>query len=105
MGAGGLLPTRCSRCCITTSKAAGSWHTSTGDCGHCKIRRKVLSFAPRGVCAMTHAAIIDALFSIPQKGPVTQIANCIPYLEDLAPRMKASGIAGAVLVHGNCMHC
>ena len=54
---------------------------------------------------MTHAAIIDALFSIPQKGPVTQIANCIPYLEDLAPRMKASGIAGAVLVHGNCMHC
>jgi len=54
---------------------------------------------------MTHAAIIDALFSIPQKGPITQIADCIPYLEDLAPRMKTSGITGAVLVHGNCMHC
>ena len=53
---------------------------------------------------MTHA-IIDALFSIPQKGAITQIADCIPFLEDLAPRMKISGIAGAVLVHGNCLHC
>jgi predicted TIM-barrel fold metal-dependent hydrolase len=54
---------------------------------------------------MTHAAIIDALYSIPQKGPVVQISDCIPFLEDLTPRMKTSGIAGAVLVHGNCMHC
>ena len=54
---------------------------------------------------MTHAAIIDALFSIPQKGPVVQISDCIPFLEDLTPRMKTSGIAGAVLVHGNCLQC
>jgi predicted TIM-barrel fold metal-dependent hydrolase len=54
---------------------------------------------------MTHAAIIDALFSIPQKGPVVQISDCIPFLEDLTPKMKTSGIAGAVLVHGNCSQC
>jgi predicted TIM-barrel fold metal-dependent hydrolase len=54
---------------------------------------------------MTRPAIIDALFSIPQKGPVVQISDCIPFLEDLTPRMKASGIAGAVLVHGNCTQC
>jgi predicted TIM-barrel fold metal-dependent hydrolase len=54
---------------------------------------------------MTHPAIIDALFSIPHKGPVAQISDCTPFLEDLTPRMKASGIAGAVLVHGNCLQC
>lgn len=54
---------------------------------------------------MTHAAIIDALFSLPQKGPVVQISDCIPFLEDLTPRMKLSGITGAVLVHGNCSQC
>jgi predicted TIM-barrel fold metal-dependent hydrolase len=54
---------------------------------------------------MTQTAIIDALFSIPQKGPIVQFADCIPFLEDLTPRMKTSGIAGAVLVHGNCLRC
>jgi predicted TIM-barrel fold metal-dependent hydrolase len=54
---------------------------------------------------MTGTAIIDALFPIPQKGRIVQIADCHPFIEDLTPRMKASGIAGAVLVHGNCLQC
>jgi predicted TIM-barrel fold metal-dependent hydrolase len=54
---------------------------------------------------MADTAIIDALFSIPQKSPVVRISDCVPFVEDLTPRMKASGIAGAVLVHGACSQC
>jgi predicted TIM-barrel fold metal-dependent hydrolase len=54
---------------------------------------------------MTHAAIIDALFSIPNKGTINQVFDCVPFLEDLTPKMKASGIAGAVVVHGDCSQC
>lgn len=54
---------------------------------------------------MANPAIIDALFCIPKKGVVAQIADCIPFTEDLAPRMQASGISGAVLANGNCSQC
>jgi hypothetical protein len=54
---------------------------------------------------MAHTAIIDALFSLPPKGPITQITDCMPFLEDLTPRMRASGVAGAVVSHGDCSQC
>jgi len=54
---------------------------------------------------MTHTTIIDSLFSLPQRGPVVHIDDCVPFREDLTPGMKASGIAGAVLAHGNCREC
>lgn len=54
---------------------------------------------------MTNAAIIDALFCIPKKGVVSRISDCVPFTEDLAPRMQASGISGAVLANGNCAEC
>lgn len=54
---------------------------------------------------LSHTPIIDALFSIPQHGPVVQISDCIPFLQDLAPGMKAAGISGAVIAHGNCSQC
>ena len=54
---------------------------------------------------MANAAIIDALFCLPKKATVTQISECIPFTEDLGPRMLASGISGALLAHGNCAQC
>jgi predicted TIM-barrel fold metal-dependent hydrolase len=55
--------------------------------------------------SMANATVIDALFSLPAKGLVAQISDCVPFAEDLAPKMLASGIAGAVLAHGNCAVC
>ena len=54
---------------------------------------------------MTSATIIDALYCIPRKTQVTQVSECVAFSEDLAPAMSASGIAGAVLAHGNCWQC
>jgi predicted TIM-barrel fold metal-dependent hydrolase len=54
---------------------------------------------------MAYTAIIDAFFCIPKKGGIAQISDCVPFTEDLAPRMHASGIAGAVLAHGCCAEC
>jgi predicted TIM-barrel fold metal-dependent hydrolase len=54
---------------------------------------------------MANSAIIDAFFCIPKKGPVAQISDCVPFTEDISPRMNASGIAGAVLAHGCCAEC
>jgi predicted TIM-barrel fold metal-dependent hydrolase len=54
---------------------------------------------------MVHAAIIDAFFCIPKNGAVAQISDCLPFSEDLTPRMNASGIGGAVLAHGGCGEC
>ncbi len=54
---------------------------------------------------MTSATIIDALYCIPRKAQVTQVSECVAFNEDLAPAMRASGIAGAVLAHGNCWRC
>ena len=54
---------------------------------------------------MANATIIDGLFCIPQKPHVTQFSDCVPFDQDLAPRMNASGIAGVVLAHCNCWEC
>lgn len=54
---------------------------------------------------MAYTAIIDAFFCIPKKGGVAQISDCVPFTEDISPRMHASGIAGAVLAHGCCAEC
>jgi predicted TIM-barrel fold metal-dependent hydrolase len=54
---------------------------------------------------MTHTTIIDSLFSLPEKGPVVHIEDCVPFRQDLTPEMKASGVAGVVLAHGNCRQC
>jgi predicted TIM-barrel fold metal-dependent hydrolase len=54
---------------------------------------------------MAHAAIIDALFSIPRSGGTMQISDCVPFSRDLAPLMQTSGIAGAVLASANCVEC
>jgi len=54
---------------------------------------------------MANAVIIDALFAIPRKPNVTQISDCIPFSQDLAPLMSTSGIAGAILAPCNCSHC
>ncbi len=51
------------------------------------------------------ATIIDALFFIPQKPKVMQLSDCVPFTQNLAPLMSSSGIAGAVLAHGNCWEC
>jgi predicted TIM-barrel fold metal-dependent hydrolase len=49
--------------------------------------------------------VIDALFSLPARGTVSQITDCGHFTEDLAPQMLASGVSGAVLAHGNCALC
>jgi len=54
---------------------------------------------------MKHTAVIDALYSIPLKGPVVHISDCVPFHEDLTPRMQECGLTGAVLAHGNCRKC
>jgi predicted TIM-barrel fold metal-dependent hydrolase len=54
---------------------------------------------------MTHASIIDSLYSLPKKGPVVQLSDCVPFQEDLTPRMQQCGLAGIVLAHGNCRQC
>jgi len=54
---------------------------------------------------MTSATIIDALYCIARKAQVTQVSECVAFQEDLTPAMDASGIAGAVLAHGNCWQC
>jgi predicted TIM-barrel fold metal-dependent hydrolase len=54
---------------------------------------------------MADAMIIDALFAIPQRANVTQLSDCVPFSQDLAPLMNSSGIAGAILAPCNCNHC
>jgi predicted TIM-barrel fold metal-dependent hydrolase len=54
---------------------------------------------------MAYSRIIDALFCIPAKDRVVQISDCVPFTQDLAPLMNSSGIAGAILAHGNCAQC
>jgi predicted TIM-barrel fold metal-dependent hydrolase len=54
---------------------------------------------------MAQSTIIDGLFCIPQKPRVPQPAECVPFDLDLAPAMHSTGIAGAVLAHGNCWQC
>jgi len=54
---------------------------------------------------MANAVIIDALFAIPRKPSVTQLADCIPFSQDLAPLMSTSGITGAILAPCDCSHC
>lgn len=54
---------------------------------------------------MAKATIIDGLFCIPQKARVQQLSDCVPFQQDLAPQMNASGIAGVVLAHCNCWQC
>lgn len=54
---------------------------------------------------MAQAKIIDGLFCMPQKPRVAQVADCVPFNLDLTPKMKANGIAAAVLAHGNCWQC
>lgn len=49
--------------------------------------------------------IIDALYCIPKNGAVTQIADCIPFSQDLGPLMESSGIAGAVVAPCRCTLC
>ena len=74
---------------------------------HCKGSAMILGCSCFEVWAMANAAIIDAFFCIPKKGGVAQISDCVPFTEDISPRMNASGIAGAVLAHGcgaECQH-
>lgn len=54
---------------------------------------------------MANATVIDALFCLPKKGSVTQVSDCVPFTEDLGPRMVAGGISGALVAHGNCGQC
>lgn len=54
---------------------------------------------------MTNPPIIDALFCIPRSGTAAQISGCVPFTQELAPRMNASGISGAVLAPRNCAEC
>jgi predicted TIM-barrel fold metal-dependent hydrolase len=54
---------------------------------------------------MTDRRILDALFSIPKSVTVAQLSDCVPFTENLAPQMKASGIAGAVLAPRSCAQC
>lgn len=55
---------------------------------------------------MDHAAIIiDALYCIPRSSSALRISDCVPFCQNLAPLMQASGIAGAVLAPGNCAQC
>ena len=54
---------------------------------------------------MANEAVIDALFSLPLRIAVSQLSDCVPFTEDLAPQMIASGISGAVVAHGNCSGC
>jgi hypothetical protein len=54
---------------------------------------------------MADLTIIDALFAIPQRANITQLSDCVPFSQDLAPLMNSSGIAGAILAPCNCNHC
>ncbi len=54
---------------------------------------------------MADALIIDALFSLPQKANITQLSDCVPFNQNLAPLMESSGISGAVLAPCNCANC
>jgi predicted TIM-barrel fold metal-dependent hydrolase len=54
---------------------------------------------------MADATIIDALFCIPKSVHVRQVADCVPFTEDLAPLMQSAGIGGAVLGPCNCAQC
>ena len=54
--------------------------------------------------ATANPVIIDALFCIPKSGMVRQISDCIPFSQDLTPRMNSSGIAGAILATATAHH-
>jgi predicted TIM-barrel fold metal-dependent hydrolase len=54
---------------------------------------------------MAIATIIDALFCLPKNPKVAQLSDCLPFEQDLAPKMSSSGISGAVLAPCNCAEC
>ncbi len=54
---------------------------------------------------MPHEAVIDALYCLPKKNRVAQPSDCVPFNEDLAPALHASGVDGVVIGPGQCLHC
>jgi predicted TIM-barrel fold metal-dependent hydrolase len=54
---------------------------------------------------MADAPIIDALYGIPKNTAVTQLSECLPFMQDLRGPMRAVGISGVVLVQRHCGYC
>lgn len=49
--------------------------------------------------------MIDAFFCVPKKGNVKRLEDCVPYGENLASLLGASGVSGAVVAPCACSEC